>query len=258
MTYYKTPNISFNIYDKQQTAVGIDIINEYIKKENFKHIVSIGCGSGIYLKTLAKNYKLLENITLLGIDESQGALDTIPESINTKQLNFTPSTSLDIGTVDIIILNQFIHTLNEETLLNLMNECFNSLSENGIIYVNTSSDEQILNSYWWSSYFPPNLIKIYATDVDKLNKILLGKYIPIETRLIKTPLQHNYYLYHRVFYQYFRNGSDMWNILNTMQLDNILESIKFDLKRNKLNKINTSYDYKEEFGQTTAYIFKKS
>jgi SAM-dependent methyltransferase len=259
MSLYEKYNVTFKDYNTTRISVGIDIITNNIKKNNYKKIVDIGCGSGSYLSDLY-NYaqKTDENITLLGIDGSKEMLSNIPSIINTKHLVFSPITLLDIGKVDMIIINQVIHHLDKPTLLNLFNECFNSLNTNGMLYINTCTYEQVLNGQWWALYFPKSGIDKFGYKADIANNILLNKYTPFEIIQLEEPLQNNYYDYNKVFTTVFRNCDSMWSLLTDEELSFTLAGLKIDLECNDMTKINKSNEYRKKYGQTTTYLFKKS
>lgn len=258
MSLYENYNITFKDYSETRIPVGVEKIFDIIIENKFKKIVDIGCGSGNYLKKLyniagEKQYKL----DLLGIDASPHMLSKIPSYIPTKNLILNQETKLNIEKVDMIIINQVIHHLTDETLINLLNECMRVLNNGGILYINTCTYDQVLNGQWWSLYFPDSGIEKFAEKVDNVNKLLLNYYNYDYKINISDPLQNNYYDYDKVFTIEFRNCDSMWSLLTPDELNETLSNIKKDLENNNMGKINSSENYRKKYGQTTSYIFKK-
>ena len=207
MSLYENYNNTFNDYSDVRVPVGIDLIKNIIEKNKFRYIVDVGCGSGNYIKKLYEYTQLQKDkkFQLLGIDGSVSMLSKIPDEINTKHVIFNEKTKLELEDVDMIIINQVIHHLNKETLLNLIQECMNSLKEGGILYINTCTYDQVLYSQWWSMYYPKSGIEKFAQKANTANKIVLNHYKCKKTYLLPEPLQNNYHDYHiirKITYMY--------------------------------------------------------
>ena len=258
MSLYEKYNITFKDYDEVRQPVGVEKIFDIIVENKFKKIADVGCGSGNYLKKL---YQIASDekydLELMGMDGSKEMLTKIPEYISTKHLICTPDTKLNIEKVDMIIINQVIHHLTDEALINLFSECMNSLNDNGILYINTCTYEQVLNGQWWSSYFPRSGIEKFANKAGNANNVLLKHYKYDYKIDIPEPLQNNYFEYEKVFTQEFRNCDSMWSLLTNDELNETLSNIKTDLNKNDMTKIHRSEEYRNKFGQTTSYVFLK-
>lgn len=130
--YFKT---KWRLESKNYTHYN-ELIGERMK------ILDVGCGYG-YLGFYL-HYKN-ENRIITGVDYDEDKILIAQNSYNKNEnLQFLTQDIMtaDIGSQDVIFLNDILHYLSEEKQLTLLDRCANSLTKNGILFIRDGITDQ--------------------------------------------------------------------------------------------------------------------
>lgn len=249
MSKYENYSNVCNSYSENRKPVGAELIYNIIYENNFKRILDIGCGTGSYLLYLKNKDKTLE---LFGIDSSKSMLEKIT-NVNTSCIQLKKDTVLLYKNIDMIIINQVIHHLDDDVIQNLLYNCKKILSEKGFLYINTSTPEQVEKSLWWTQYFTKSMTDKFTNKLKRAN-LHIQKY-PHTPYIISDVCQRNYYQYEAVFTKEFRDCDSMWRLLTADELNQVLNNIKADTT---LSLIDESEKNRIKYGQTISYVINKN
>lgn len=140
-----------NLYYNQS----VKFLGKYLQ-DNFSFL-DVGCGTGAFLKQL---YKKRKNLSLFGVDESQGMIK-IAQKNHSQIANFqtAKAENLPFGAASI----NFVSTVNSFALFEkegFANECRRVLKPGGFLFINTIAPEKA-KVFSWGLIL---LIKILGVD----------------------------------------------------------------------------------------------
>jgi len=262
-------------YDQTREPNGVDIIlGGFASLDlplNQQTILDAGCGTGNYLKALYGKIGHLH-----GIEVNHGMLTKARIKLNQlSNVKFTRNSILELPykdeTFDGIMCNQVIHHLEtkytQEYFSNLrkfLEEVYRTLRSPGVICINTCSQQQIYDGFWWTELIPQamrHMAKKYITIKDirvmlkdvgfKLGNIIVSLDETIQRRELyfnpRGPLQKN-----------FRDGDSTWSLSPKEEITQALDKIY------KMNKDGSIDDYinqrdklRRNVGQTLFVLARK-
>jgi SAM-dependent methyltransferase len=176
-------------------------------------------------------------------------LKKVPKSIKTEHLVLDKNTKLNVS-VDMVLINQVLHHLDEDTVRNLIKECLDVLPVGGVILINTSTHDQVAKSLWWTRFFDKNHILRFTNKLEAVNDII--KEFKHTSVIVPDVCQSNYYDYDKVFTPEFRQCDSMWSLLNTVELNIVLNRIKKHKGNHEPSEMS-----RLKIGQTTTFILEK-
>lgn len=213
-------------------------------------MLDIGCGNGGFLLKIKEEF---DDVKCMGLDGSIGMLSK-NSKINVSHWVAAEDNQLPMspGSVDLIIMNQFIHHLNPDVLQNLCLECKKALSPNGMIYINTSTKKQIYYSLWWSYYFKDESLNKFTDKLETSIKVFKNNLVMKESKILPDLFLKNYCEFDQVFMKEFRDGDSMWSLLSDEELKGILKKIKTGTVKVKFDQ---SESHREKKGLSISYVF---
>ncbi|MBT5927167.1 MAG: methyltransferase domain-containing protein [Verrucomicrobia bacterium] len=150
-------------YDDTRKSLGLKILlGTFIQHPNKpldkQRLLDAGCGTGSFLHDIAEKFE-----TAMGLDASTGMLEQAQAKLTdfsnvTLSEGTLPELPFPDNSFDAIMTNQVVHHLDESSdfssLEQLMTEAFRVLAPGGSLVIHTSSQEQVLNSYWFGWVIP--------------------------------------------------------------------------------------------------------
>ena len=137
-------------------------------------LLDAGCGTGNYLQALSDDVR-----ELVGVDASKGMLASA-ESKNLPNVTVCQSTLQDLplasASFDGAIINFVLHHLDDDAgcdsgfpaVKKALAEIARVLKPGGLLVIQTSSHEQLLDGYWWAEVIPQGM-KAYIRRYPTLN-----------------------------------------------------------------------------------------
>lgn len=172
-------------YDKTRIPAGVEIILGCLAKldvpfEQMK-LLDAGCGTGNYSQALLKHVGCIE-----AVDMNQGMIDIatnkLKKYVHQGRINFHQSNINNLPfeerTFDAVTINQVLHHLedrgdrNHQAHRQVLREFYRVLKPNGMLIVNTCSQEQVRTAYWFYSLIPEAV------------KIICQRYVPLDTLIL--------------------------------------------------------------------------
>ena len=165
-TYEKYNKTSVN-YDDTRVPVGVDILLDCLsqaeKPISQLKLLDAGCGTGSYSKAIIGHVGQIE-----AVDASDGMLRKAAQKLNGSrekgkfflaqaQLHFLPFSK---NTFDGIMVNQVLHHIDTSTNngfpahRRILKEFNRVLKPGGLIVINTCSQDQLKNGYWYYRFIP--------------------------------------------------------------------------------------------------------
>ena len=270
-----------NNYDSLRKPVAVEIIKKQIaivannmKKSN-KDIILLdgGCGTGNYI---VEFHEIVGKV--IGIEFNDGMLKKAKEKIG-KSANIELikgslfSIPLNDESVDVIIINQVIHHLEDSSKFGMkidknlefpnvekvLNECHRVLRKGGVLMINLSLPIQ-MKGHWFVNHLYPQIINKYRPIMPDLNhmKIMLQrKFSSFESMIIYEPLirHEGYFSPENAFNKSFRDCNSSWSLLSEEEMTKAMETLNelIDIFGNE----NLKELFKKEletFGQSTETI----
>ncbi len=250
-------------YDQTRRANGIEILlggfaslDRPLDKQT---ILDAGCGTGNYLKALDGKVA-----SLYGIDMNSGMLSQARSKFpqdNGVQLSQGSilQLSYDDETFDGVMCNQVIHHLGTletpddfSNLRTFLSEVYRVLRAPGMLIINTCSQRQVYDGYWWTELIPEAtevMAKRYIatenleTMLQEVGFEFRGVFVPVDAILQK---REEYLDPRAALRKEFRDGDSIWALspedekvqslerMRTMNEDNSME--KFIARRDQLRK----------------------
>jgi ubiquinone/menaquinone biosynthesis C-methylase UbiE len=167
MSKFENYNETSKSYDKTRIPAGVEIILGCLAKldrpfEQMK-ILDAGCGTGNYSEALLKHVGHIEAVDINTgmIDVAANKLKSFVEQgkIHFQQSNINELPFADQN-FDAVIINQVLHHLEDQAATGysshrlVFQELHRVLRPNGILIINTCSQEQVRNGYWFYQLIP--------------------------------------------------------------------------------------------------------
>ena len=141
VSYY---NHYSNGYQNFRHLNQIGIINKNIEKLNNKNILDIGCGTGVFTELIRKDHQPSE---IYGLDFISDAIQVA--KLNFNEINFfvskLPEINIQKKKFDFIIASEVIYYLNDNAQKILINNIYNLLNKDGIIFITSAIGDNYLN-----------------------------------------------------------------------------------------------------------------
>lgn len=263
-------------YDRTRRANGIEILlggfaslDRPLAKQT---ILDAGCGTGNYLEALDGKVASLRGVEMNsgmlskarskfpqdnGVELSQGSILQLP---------------YDDETFDGVMCNQVIHHLGTveapddfSNLRKFLSEAYRVLCAPGLMIINTCSQRQVYDGFWWSELIPE------ATDV------MAKRYIPIEAlqsmledvgfefRSVIAPVdailqrQEEYFDPRAALRKEFRDGDSTWSLSPEDERKQSLERIRTMNEDDSMERFITRRDQlRRDVGQISFVLARKN
>ncbi len=141
VSYY---NHSSNGYQNFRHLNQIEIINKNIEKLTNKNILDIGCGTGVFTELIRNDHKPSE---IYGLDFISDAIQVAKS--NFRQINFfvskLPEIKIQKKNFDFVIASEVIYYLNDNAQKILINNIYDLLNKDGIIFITSAIGDDYLN-----------------------------------------------------------------------------------------------------------------
>ena len=200
MSSYENYRKTSSFFDKTRSALGLDIIIKELKRShkplNQQVVVDAGCGTGLYSEALINEVKWID-----AIDMSSEMLDKARNRFKTKNkknISFHHTTinslKFDNQFADAIIVNQVLHHLPDNAEMSWENhskvfrEFFRILKPEGCLIINSCSQEQLNNGFWFYHPIPNALKKILEKTIDLKTLAKILKNIGFVNLILEVPL----------------------------------------------------------------------
>lgn len=254
-----------DIYNNNRKPIGINIIieaiNEYTNKtkKDIK-ILDCGCGTGNYT-----DYLIKEGYYVISIDQNKSMLECLKnkdlKNNEIYEVDIKKKLPFDNNYFDVIIINQVLHHLNDNTNefiyhKNLFKEFDRVIKPNGLFSLNTCSLENYIYGYWWTCYMLNETME-YCKKYCPHNiicNILENNNFTYTHKICKEPfIGEQYYNKNLIFDNNIRSMDTLWKYVNDAKYEEICNNIK---------NLGDSFDifFKERldlldiYGQSVFYI----
>jgi ubiquinone/menaquinone biosynthesis C-methylase UbiE len=257
-------------YDKTREPVGTEIIVGC-----FAHaqtpldrmvVLDAGCGTGSYSQALLDHVDRIE-----AVDLNPGMLEVAAQKLAPFQtegrISFHPSPidalPFEDATFDGVMINQVLHHLPDDAPKgfpahqHVFLEFARVLKPNGVLTVNTCSQEQLRQGYWHYSLIPEaaDALRARYAPLDELLEILdscgfahQGRIVPVDA-----PVQGEAYLDPRgPLNKEWRDGDSVWSLVTEDRLERVFYRIQKLDARGKLEAYMIRNDARRrDIGQAT-------
>jgi len=229
-------------YDQTRTPVGLEIVLGCFaglpQSLSAQTILDAGCGTGSYIKALSDKLGYLHGLEFNEnmLNEAQKKLKETPNvRLGPGEL---PDIPYDEQSFDGLMFNQVIHHLGNDNskdefvpLRKLVQEAHRVLRPHGVVVLNTSSQRQLRDGFWWADLIPEAVESIARRfpPIEKIEDVLqatgfhsIGKIVPLHEVLQgqgyldpEGPLKKTY-----------RDGDSTWSLVSDEQLNAVLERVR--------------------------------
>ena len=228
-------------YDSTRVPIGLEIILGCLTRTGIplgeQAMLEAGCGTGNYLQALQS-----ELGSLVGVDSSEQMLEQARATV-TGDVELMQGSVLELSmgdaSFDAVLSNQVIHHLdegpgaddepaawppNEHAGINgFLREAHRVLKPNGVLVLNFSYPQQILDGFWWADLIPAAAERLaYRLPTpDRMSQMLAsaGFDIDLEVADLHGVLQGPSYLDTRgPLKEEWRAGDSTWSLATTDEL----------------------------------------
>lgn len=231
-------------YDLTRGPVGLEIILGCLCTSktplNKINLMSVGCGTGNYEVELSKYVK-----SVCGTDISEGMIEQARKKAkDIPNLEFRTEDAMNLSisseSFDAIIFNQSLHhTGSHNNQVKALKEAYRILKSGRRIIIQTISQDQFRNSYWYFSLIPkaveiqiPKFLPIseLMKNLVEIGFNVKGRIIPLDIVLqgkkffdIEGPLKDEW-----------RAGASIWNLVSDEELKQVQEKVKEMIKKDEM------------------------
>ena len=187
MSFLESYNKTCRNYDKTRVPIGLEILRSCLIRSGLPlsqlRLLDAGCGTGSYSRALIKCVKQIAAVDMCSgmIEVARRKLEQYRQekriTFHQANINALPYKS---ETFDAVMMNQVLHHTESEQNGNYPNHCrilqeiHRVLRSKGILIINTCSQEQISNSYWYYNLIPETskAFRLRFMPLDRLTKML--------------------------------------------------------------------------------------
>lgn len=274
MSQYENYDKTAQNYDKARSPVGVEIIRETFRRSatplKEQCILDAGCGTGNY--TLA----IIEDVAkIISLDGNEAMLKHAETKLKASRYDnyelkqgTLPALPLTDESVDGIMINQVIHHLDVEedypVLRQLCEEANRVLKTGGHLIINTCSDVQLREGYWYYQFIPTAVgksVKRYPS-VDLLMSMLSDcrftdprQTVPIEELFFG----ESYFDLEGPHKSEWRDCDSSWALLSPAELEKALEDCSRARSAGELpDLLERSERRRKQIGQTVFISARKA
>ncbi len=281
MSQYANYTLASEDYDKTRVPVGVDAILGCLARTGVplseQTVLEAGCGTGNYLQALRPRLG-----SLVGVDFSEGMLAQARAKLG-EDVELTCSSILDLSygdeQFDGITCNQVIHHLDEgpgegddpaawepcsfPNVTRFIQEAYRVLRPGGTLVINTTTNDQMLDGYWWAELIPVAVARLCCRlpELDQLGQIFTGAGFEIESVLAELDgtLQGPSYLDPKgPLSGAWRTGDSTWSLVSDAELTSARQRVE---QMNLDGTMQAYVDEREtkrlEIGQSTFVCGRK-
>lgn len=262
-------------YDTTRVPIGIEILLGCFASTprllSQQTILDGGCGTGNYIEALKGKLA-----TIYGLEFSEGMLRQGKEKFQAEStIHLTQGSVLDLpyenNYFDGMMCNQVVHHLlseedNSDKFLQLhqmMQEAYRVLRPQGVLVLNTSSQKQLVDGFWWADLIPeavnwvakrfPPLVTITSM-LEEVGFSLGGKIVSVDGVL----QGDNYLDPEGPLKKSYRDGDSTWSLATEEELSAGLERVRnMNAKGEMEQYLESREKLRRYIGQTTfIYAYK--
>ncbi len=229
-------------YDQTRIPVGIEIILECFtvgsRPLTEQHVLDGGCGTGNYLDELRGRVGHLH-----GLEQNEGMIAQAREKlVGDPSIEIRQGTLLDLpygdDSMDGFMCNQVIHHLDTPrstgdfpALRAMLLEAYRVLRPGGVLVLNTCSQRQLFDGYWWGELIRPAIEQMARRycPLDPLTETLERTGFEARGRIVPANaiLQgERYFDPEAPLDEGFRDGDSTWALLTADELHGALDRIR--------------------------------
>ena len=265
-------------YDNTRVPIGLPIILDYLASTpnalSEQTVLDAGCGTGSYLSALRSRIGRLHGQELnAGMQQVAKNRFMDDPSVEIAQGSITQLPFAD-ETFDGIICNQVLHHLDRgnshdadsaafPNIQNFFHESFRVLRSHGVLIINTSSDHQYRDGFWWATLIPAAIERMSARfpSIDGLEEMFQQTgFVGFETLvLFDEVLQGENYLDPAgPFSAAWRAGDSAWSLTTEQELSLALDNVTSRLEDGSMNDfLEEREQQRAKIGQTTFLVARK-
>ena len=244
MSSYENYTETSRNYDKTREPAGMEIIVGCMAQGpaplDQAVVLDAGCGTGSYSQALLRHVGRIE-----AVDLNEGMLEMagrkLSEAEEEGKISFHSARIDELpfedGTLDGLMINQVLHHLPDAASdgfpehRKVFEEFARVLKPGGVLTVNTCSQQQLQNGYWYYALIPQaaETLRSRFAPIESLTKILQdfgfdyhGRFAPTDATI-----QSGSYLDpHGPLKKEWRDGDSTWSLVEEDELDRALARVR--------------------------------
>ena len=273
MSSYEDYERSSTRYDDTRVVVGAEIVLGALADGRVPlgetHLLDAGCGTGTYAAAVADH---VASLTL--IDASEGMLSMAREKLGSDGVDYHQGRLQDLpfedGSFDAVMTNQVLHHLGDAEggdwaeHAEVFAEYARVLRPGGTLVLNTCSQDQLRNGYWYytlipgaaerlrSRYAPLSVIERQA---EANGMAVAGRFVPVGAAI-----QGSAYLDGSgPLSAAWRQGDSAWSLVEDDELTAATDQVTALGERGELDAFVAAHDaQREAIGQITFVVARSS
>lgn len=257
-------------YDKTRKPIGTEIIvgcmAQTLVPLNRAVVLDAGCGTGSYSQVLLRQVGRIEAVDLNHgmLEEAGRKLAEAEEkgriAFHTSRIDELP---FEDDTFDGVMINQVLHHLPDDASegfpehRRVFEEFARVLKPGGALTVNTCSQLQLRQGYWYYALIPEAAATLRSrfAPIERLTEILLDSGFYYHGRIAPTDatIQSGSYLDpHGPLRKEWRDGDSTWSLVEEDELDRALSKVRMLDKEGGLGDYMDHHDARRrDIGQVT-------
>jgi ubiquinone/menaquinone biosynthesis C-methylase UbiE len=239
---YENYNETAAKYDQTRIPVGLEILLGCFAATpsplSSQTVLDAGCGTGTCIKMLSDRIGRLH-----GLELNENMLHQAQEKL--KEISNVhlrggelPELPYEAESFDGLMCNQVLHHLGSgrsnstfPELTRLLEEAHRVLRPNGVIILNTSSQQQLRDGFWWADLIPQAVerIAVRFPPIEMIEAALRAAGFRATGRLVPLHevLQGRGYLDHQgPLKKSYRDGDSTWSLADKEELDAALDRVR--------------------------------
>ncbi len=273
MSRYANYNEISGRYDRTRVPVGVEILLGCLRRSgkplDRMTLLDAGCGTGSYSRALLEYVHRIE-----AVDMSPGMLEVACEklkpfldegriALHRSKIDDLPFAD---GTFDGVMINQVLHHLDDRVDTGspnhkrLFREFRRVLRANGVLVINTCSQEQLQHAYWYYTLIPEaaEALRKRYLPVDVVVELLSasgftcqGRFVPLDALFYG----EEYLDPHGPLKNGWRDGDSAFSLVSQQELDRACDRIRdLDAKGELLRFLEHHDRGRKSIGQLTFIL----